>query len=170
MRLFLAIPFPDSVRNVLLDAQAQLRAQGIRANFSRPENFHLTLFFLGETSRQRDIQRVMTSITAPAFSMTIGGIGRFGDLYWAGVDRNIALESLVSCLRDSLRALGFAIEDRPFRPHITLARQVDAVRPLELNIPKISMAVDRILLMKSERINGRLTYTPLFEKKLKSVP
>ena len=167
MRLFLAIPFPGTVRDVLLNAQAQLRAQGVRANFSRPENFHLTLVFLGETSRQRDIQRVMAAITAPAFSVTIGGSGHFGDLYWAGVDRHVALESLVSCLRNSLRALGFAIEERPFRPHITLARQVDAVRPPELNIPKTSMAVDRILLMKSERINGRLTYTPLFEKKLK---
>lgn len=167
MRLFIAILFPSAVRESLLDVQNQLRAQGVQANYTKPENFHLTLAFLGETSRQRDIQRVMASIDMPLFSMTVTGSSKFGNLLWVGIEQNSALESLAYRLQDSLRNLGFEIERRPFRPHITLARQVTVPQPFSLKIPRTTMTVDRLLLMKSERVNGRLTYTPLFEKKLK---
>lgn len=166
MRLFLAIPFSPEIRGALAEAQDQLRRQGVQANFTRPENLHLTLAFLGETDRQAAVQQVMAGIGQPAFSLTVGGSGHFGDLYWAGVRRDPALLALASSLQDALRAAGFALDRRPFRPHITLARQVQAPQPPALTVPARTMPVREIVLFRSDRPGGRLTYTPLFRQKL----
>lgn len=166
MRLFIAIPFPDAIKTALLSAQDQLRQQCKYANFSRPENLHLTLAFLGETNRLQEIKQAMHAVDAAPFSMTIGGFGHFGDLYWAGIRRNPALESLALQLQNALRDRDFAIERRPFRPHITLARQVAADAPPKCTVPSISMQADHMLLMKSERIGGKLTYTPVYKMHL----
>ena len=48
MRLFIALPLCGDARQALLDVQQDMRNQGVRANFSRAENLHLTLAFLGE--------------------------------------------------------------------------------------------------------------------------
>ena len=166
VRLFIAIPFPPELCDRLTDVQAQLRAQGIQGNYSRRENFHLTLAFLGETSRQRDIQRAMAAASDAAFPITIGGLGHFGDLFWAGIRPSPALSSLAGALQGRLRELGFPLERRPFRPHITLVREANPPRLPPVRLPETSMLVDRMVLMESSRIQGRLTYTPLFETRL----
>lgn len=166
MRLFIAIPFSEEVRSVLLDAQEQLRAQGMRANYSQPGNLHLTLAFLGETDRWEAARQAMSEIAAAPFSLTIAGSGRFGNLYWAGVRPCRPLEALARSLQSALCAHGFAPEQRPFRPHITLARQASGPSLPRLQIPETTMEVNGICLMQSERRNGRLTYLPLFEKRL----
>lgn len=166
MRLFTAIPFSEAVCAALLEAQAQLRWQGAQANFTRPENLHLTLAFLGETPRQRDAVRVMDAAVCPSFAMTVEGGGRFGQLYWAGVTADALLEKLASRLQNSLRAAGFAVEKRPFRPHITLARQLTAPGPVRVSVVRTEMTAERMLLLRSDRINGRLVYTPVHETRL----
>ena len=159
-RLFLAIPFPEAVLDILRDAQDQLRRQGVRGNFSRLENLHLTLAFLGETDREMEIRRVLDAADAAVFSMNIGGWGRFGDLIWAGVRPCPPLEALAGQLQEDLRASGFALEKRPFRPHITLARRCVWDQMPRLQIPNIAMEVRRVVLMESSRPGGTLTYTP----------
>jgi 2'-5' RNA ligase len=165
-RLFLAIPFPEEVVEQLEDAQRQLRHQGVRANYSRLENLHLTLAFLGETDREMEIRRVLDAADGKAFSMTVGGWGRFGDLIWAGVRPSRQLTALATQLQDSLRELGFPLEKRPFRPHITLARQCVWAQMPTLQIPDISMTVRQVVLMESSRPGGKLTYTPRHVKAL----
>ena len=136
-------------------------------NFTRAENLHLTLAFIGESDRVGDIRAVLESCEAAPFDMTVGGFGRFGELYWAGIDRCDELKSLAAAIQNGLRERGFDIEKREFKPHITLARQVQAREPVRLELPKTKMTVSRILLMKSERLNGRLTYTEIYGRELK---
>ena len=59
---------------------------------------------------------------------------------------------------------GFPLEKRPFRPHLTLARQVDPALPLAELLPAgpFSTRVEEMHLMRSERLGGRLTYTPRY--------
>ena len=52
MRLFVAVLLSEPMRQALLDTMAQMRAQGARGNFTRKENLHVTLAFLGETDAQ----------------------------------------------------------------------------------------------------------------------
>lgn len=166
MRLFIAINFSKEVKDILLEAIDELRSQSISGNFTRPENLHLTLAFIGESENIPAIRNVIDRCAVPAFDMTVQGAGHFGDLYWVGIENNPILKSLAEKLRTDLRASGFDIEAKAFKPHITIARQLTANKPVSISVPETSMKVSRVSLMKSERINGKLTYTEVYGKKL----
>ena len=85
MRLFCAIPFPPDVRAALAAYQRQLREAGAAGNFTRPENLHLTLAFLGETGAVRPAAKALAAAADRAFPLTLAGSGRFGDVFWVGV-------------------------------------------------------------------------------------
>ena len=97
-------------------------------------------------------------------------MGRFhrdgGDTYWVGIEKSPALSTLANNLSAVLRSAGFKMEDREYKPHITIGREVTANRKIEFAVPANSMPVNRISLMKSERIGGRLTYTEIYAKQL----
>jgi 2'-5' RNA ligase len=166
MRLFIAIQFSEEVRRMLLSQIDMLRTQATAGNFTRPENLHLTLAFIGESERAGELRRAIDRCACPPFELAISGGGRFGSLYWVGVEKNPALSALAERLRAELRAEGFALEERAFKPHITIARQLEADRPVSVCAPRTAMTVSRISLMKSERINGKLVYTEIYGKKL----
>jgi 2'-5' RNA ligase len=58
------------------------------------------------------------------------------------------LKAYAQNLSDALRSAGFDIERRAFRPHITIARQVETTRQPNLNVPKTTMTAGRVSLMK----------------------
>ncbi len=166
MRLFIALHFSAEIEEMLLEAIRQLREQATGGNFTRRENLHLTLAFIGESGRAAEIIQAMDRAPGQAFSLTVGGGGRFGDLYWVGVEQNPALAALAAALRQELAQAGLDFDRKPFKPHITIARQVAAAAPPRLEIPRLAMTVSRIALMKSERAGGRLVYTEVYAKAL----
>ena len=166
MRLFIAIRFSREILDSLLRAQEQLRRSGARGNFSAPENLHLTLAFIGESSDTVTLRRVIDRAAGEAFPLAVSGMGRFGDLWWAGVEKNPALELLAERLRSGCRAAGFRIDEKPFRAHVTLARELRSDVPPRVNLPRTEMTVTRVSLMKSERIGGKLTYTEVYGREL----
>ena len=166
MRLFIAIRFSREILDSLLRAQEQLRRSGARGNFSAPENLHLTLVFIGESSDVVTLRRVIDRAAGEAFPLAVSGLGRFGDLWWAGVEKNPALELLAERLRSGCRAAGFRIDEKPFRAHVTLARELRSDVPPRVNLPRTEMTVTRVSLMKSERIGGKLTYTEVYGREL----
>ena len=121
MRLFLAINFDDEVKSKLLQCQESLRRASVSGNFTRPENLHLTLVFLGETSpaHARGIQRVMDCAPNEPFTLQFEGMGKFGDTWWVSIRQCPALTGLYDHLSQGLRAAGFTIESRSFKPHLT---------------------------------------------------
>lgn len=99
MRLFLAIQLSPAVREALLTAQDALRRQG-RGSFPPPENLHLTLAFLGEAEDPTRARAALSEVSCRPFSLAVGGPpGHFGDLLWAGVRADPALEELAVSLR-----------------------------------------------------------------------
>lgn len=168
MRLFIAIRFSRPVLETLKQAQGELRRQGAEGNFSREENLHLTLAFLGETEDAAGARAAMAEACAEGrpFSLTVAGAGRFGDLWWAGIANSSRLEELERALRAALTARGFVPEKRAFRPHVTLARQVKSSRLLRMAVPERTMTVKGISLMRSERKEGKIIYTELAYEKL----
>lgn len=168
MRLFIALPLSDELRRVLLDVQRDMRAQGARANFSREENLHLTLAFLGEVEGEkvRLAQEAVLSLEGKGFPLTLDKIGNFGNLYWAGLRKSPPLEALAARTRRALDQRGLDYDRKPFRAHITLARQVQAPAPFRIEPPPAQMTAERVVLMCSERIGGVLTYTPVAERRL----
>ncbi len=171
MRLFIAINFGDRALDAFEAARERLRAQAGRANYSRRENLHLTLAFLGELpgSRLADIEAAMSAAAAGAgaFTLSFDHAGRFrregGDIWWLGAADCPALTALQSRLASELRARGFALEDRRFYPHLTLARRVfGSADPRSLLAGAVPCRVSGMSLMLSERPEGKLTYTELF--------
>ena len=158
MRLFVAILPSPAVRDALLAAQETLRPQG-RDAFTRPENLHLTLAFLGEAESAAPAQAALeAACTGGAVSLTVGGLGHFVDIWWAGVRENARLEALALGVQDALRQAGYPVERRPWRPHITLVRRWQGPEP-HLTVPDTAMQAERVSLMRSERVEGKLVYT-----------
>ncbi|MEA4895860.1 MAG: RNA 2',3'-cyclic phosphodiesterase [Oscillospiraceae bacterium] len=162
MRLFIAVNFSKEVKDALLLAMDGLKAQAVSGNFTKPENLHLTLAFIGETEDVSTIRNIIDRCAPQAFEMAVSGAGNFGSLYWVGIEKNTVLTRLANSLQSELRKSGFDIENRAFKPHITIARQLQTREPVKLDVPRKTMSVSRISLMKSERMDGRLTYTEIY--------
>ena len=166
MRLFVAINLNEATRSALASLQEELRESAIRGRFSTRENLHLTLAFLGECDSIQTAAAcaAMDAQSFAPFSLEINRLGCFrregGEIWWAGAVASEPLLALQQDLAKSLRAAGFRLEERQFRPHITLAREVVAPEK-ERTVPPFSETVTRIDLMKSERIGGKLMYTAI---------
>lgn len=166
MRLFIAVHFSKEIKSALLAVIDALRTQAVSGNFTRPENLHLTLAFIGESENISAIRSVIDRCAVPAFELAISGTGTFGNLFWVGIEINAKLKALAENIQNELRKSGFQIEERVFKPHITLARQLVTQSPVSVNVRRAVMTVGRVLLMKSERINGRLVYTEVYGRDL----
>lgn len=175
MRLFIAILLDKAVKDGICSVMEEMRAHSVRGNFTRRENLHLTLAFLGETKARElpALRKVMESAAGGPFTMEFGGIGYFprreGPLYYLEVRRTPALLSLQSRLRDALSGAGYRTEDKAFRPHLTLGRTVVLERGFSAGAVSPDLPgqpVSRFCLMESRREAGRLVYTPLFETPL----
>jgi 2'-5' RNA ligase len=131
MRLFLAINPPVDVRRAIWTATATVREAGPDVSWVAEPRIHLTLKFLGEQPEAAvapladAIRAVAQSHAAPL--VRIDGVGAFPNfrrphVVWIGVDPEPRLELLHHDLEVACEALGYEIDGRPFRPHLTLGR------------------------------------------------
>ncbi|MDR1587891.1 MAG: RNA 2',3'-cyclic phosphodiesterase [Treponema sp.] len=171
MRLFIAVNFDDEVKGRVLFIQDRIREQALRGNFSRPENLHLTLAFIGETPEAQVpvVCSVLADLRYAPFELDFSCLGFFShsrkELWWIGADQksagHAALLELRKALCAGLLAKGIAFDNRPFNAHITLGREIKHLNPIDAPAPRIAVPVRRISLMKSERVKGALTYTEI---------
>lgn len=175
MRLFLGIELPDHWRQALTQGAAQLKEAGVRGSFTQPSNYHLTLVFLGETDRKEAEISAFHQIKGAPFSLRSASPGCFskkgGDIWWLGVEPVPGLMTVQQALDEQLRAAGFPLEKRPYRPHITLARRVRSPAGLDLLtapglFPPLECRVGHLTLFSSERVEGVLRYIPLYRAQL----
>jgi 2'-5' RNA ligase len=177
-RLFIAINCNDEVKNLLLSVQDKIKAQAVKGNFSRPENLHLTLVFLGETPEDQ-IQAICSAIketmrppVAP-FTLSFSQTGCFRhsnkELWWIGAENAPSLDTLKNLkkrITGGLSVMGVSYDSRPFNPHITIGREIKHNAPIVLPVKEINFPVNRISLMKSEHSGGALVYTEIFGQDL----
>ena len=161
MRLFIAIKLDDNMVEALSDYLDDMRAAGVRGNFTKPENIHITLAFIGEYGNPQDVLDVMAETDFSAFDISLDRTGDFGELFWAGISDNPALASYVKRLRKGLADAGIPFDRKKFSPHITLVRKPIYKHWHPENPPKGHMRVERISLMKSERGKNGMIYTEL---------
>lgn len=130
MRLFVALDFPDAVREAIRGLIAQLKAETRSARWVRPKGMHITLKFLGETdaSKLDSIRSALSAVhSAQSVEMRFLGLGFFPSarrprVFWIGVEASPNLAKLAMEVDRALVPLGFAPESRDFVPHLTLAR------------------------------------------------
>jgi len=154
----------------LVELQRELQETAAKGRFTAPENLHLTLVFLGDcdTGQTTVVKSLLDATVFAPFDIWIDRVGRFrregGDICWAGLAENRALEALQQDLAQQLRQAGFSIETRRFSPHITLARQV-VTQAWERESVPFGERVTKIELMQSQRPQGgALTYAAIHTK------
>lgn len=168
MRLFIAVDFPPEIKKLLAEEAAALRRRGVSGHFTREDNLHLTLAFLGEQppSGRDAAVRAMERCGGAAFPVAFGGYGTFrggrdGDILYRRVEGGEALSGLHRRLSEALKTEGFVLERRAFRPHLTLARGVPQM-PEALPAPQpAACRAEAMTLFCSEQVQGRRVYTPL---------
>lgn len=124
-RLFVGIALPDPIIQHL-----GMLAGGVPgARWQRPDQFHLTLRFIGDVdgAAADDARVALSQITAPPLELQLDGVGHFGEgrrirALWLGVAPNPALVALQAKVERALVEAGFAPESRKFKPHVTVAR------------------------------------------------
>ena len=181
IRVFLAVELSSGIREHLSSLQQELKKTLPPINWVRPESIHLTLKFLGyvEPSRISQLLLALEPIGTKqhGFSIEVQGMGVFPQvkhpkILWVGViGKTHALQELVLEIESALEPLGFPPEEKPYHPHLTLARikRDNAIvgsallkhGVLEREPHLGTLTVDRLTLFQSDLDSTGATYTPL---------
>lgn len=180
MRTFVAVFPPPEVRRAALEA-AQRAVPTDRVRWTRPDNVHLTLKFLGEVPEEK-IERIFAALQrvcadhAP-FDATLSRFGAFPStrrarIIWAGTGAGSEeLRTLAADVEAAFEPLGFGREERTFVPHATLGRV--GGKPVELELPTVvpgepGFGISRVELMESTLAVGGTVYETLQSLALRS--
>jgi 2'-5' RNA ligase len=179
-RLFFAVELPRALKARVGEHIKHLRESfpRVRASWEKPEKIHITLKFIGEVevSRVEELSRAAerAASTVKQFELTINTPGSFPPhgtprVLWLGVeDPSGQFSKLQHALEDEAARAGFPREQRPFKPHLTLARirvpqgaRELAAAHRETPFEPQSFNVSELVLMRSELGPGGSRYTPL---------
>jgi 2'-5' RNA ligase len=184
IRAFIAIDLSPSILkrldSVLADLQERLA--GVPVRWVPVKNIHLTLKFLGDVSITnldvlKDVLRSCAAVHHP-FEISVGDLGAFPSarrprVVWVGVTAPPDLAALHSGIDNETARLGYAREDRPFSPHLTLGRvsrnatfhdsQVigEIIRTVPVGFLGATR-VESVALYRSDLNPGGTVYTQLF--------
>lgn len=165
MRLFVAVELGEAIKRVLLVAQSELERFKPILRGAKPEQMHLTLKFLGEVAETRlpAIQAALDTAVSQVAPFRIGTMhagcfpprGRVR-VVWVGLDHDEGLLKCQAGVERELAKAGFPAEDRPFSPHLTVARVSEdssggklrqAVEALPVDA--VEQCVSEVVLMQS---------------------
>ncbi len=161
MRLFIAINFNEDVIDDLVRMQAELKRCRVAGNFTKPENLHLTLAFIGEYGNPDDILEVMETVPFHPVPLKFDGLQYFRDMYFAGIGHAPELESYVRRLRRALSGNGIPFDRKKFSPHVTLIRKAFFRGGVPENIHVRETVATAVSLMRSERGKRGMVYTEI---------
>lgn len=171
LRLFIACPLPPTFTVELGRVATGLRPLLPGARFTRPQGWHITLAFLGDTpaAKTNDLEKIISDVAAgtPAIRCALSSLGSFGPsknaILWCGLAGAEPLGPLAASLRGRLQGGGISFDGKPLTPHITLARRADlrgATLP-PASLTETEGFLDKIVLYESVLKPGGAAYTPL---------
>jgi 2'-5' RNA ligase len=127
-RLFTAIEVPKEIGTML----SMLRGGVHGARWISPENYHITLRFIGDIDERtaNEVAGILDFVERPSFNLTLTGLDQFGGKkprsVFASVQPSPALIELQAEQERMMQRIGLPPEGRRFTPHVTLARLRDA--------------------------------------------
>jgi len=179
MRIFIGIPLPSDVKFYLRETQTEILRYKAKGNFTQLDNFHVTLLFLGEVQGSK-VNLLCDALDEKlkdfkTFDFHLDGIGSFAkgvdQIIWVGLKKNIdQMKKLHQIIKDTVKHIQLPFDDKKFKPHITIARQVRFDEPSmthQLKMYQPVILADKVHIYESHRINDQLTYTPLYTIKFK---
>jgi 2'-5' RNA ligase len=184
IRAFIAIDLTPQILQRLDQVSAQLktRLEGVPVRWVSVDNIHLTLKFLGDVSlaNVEMLEKILqTEVNAHhVFEISVGGLGAFPSnrrprVMWVGVEAPAELPAVQDGVESALARLGYAREERPFSPHLTLGRISrnanrqderligEAIESIKLGFLGVAR-VNEVHLYKSDLHPSGAVYTRLF--------
>jgi RNA 2',3'-cyclic 3'-phosphodiesterase len=185
MRIFIGIDLDDKVRGRIERFIEGVQGFAPEARWARPESLHVTLKFIGEQAGEQveAIAERLRRVESSAFEMRCEGYGFFptanaARVFWIGIQPVPQLAELAGRIDEAVAEVGVPREERPFSPHLTLARaggrsgslrrltnntfavlekRLKAMRELEFS----TMKVRKFILYRSQTSPGGSKYTKL---------
>jgi len=182
MRAFLAVKLSENIINDIKNLQEELKKYTIKGRWTNKDNLHITLKFFGEINEEQvsKIRETINDISAnfKSFYIRLNKIGCFEGkdnirVLWVDVKNDNNLILLHDAIETELSKAGFKKDDRKFKTHITVARDIILKKSIEEinNLYKLDsdyFAVSNIYLMDSKLENNRRVYKAIFDVPLKS--
>jgi 2'-5' RNA ligase len=178
IRLFIATNFPAALLNDLDARVAELRQSAPSSSWVRPDTQHLTLAFLGEQNEavvETLVDRIGAAVAPlPRFFATLHGCGFFPNarrarVGWVGIAPEGPFVALAGATRDAIRDTVAALDEKPFRPHLTLVRMREPwPAPVVSRFESVlggyvseTFSVDTVTLYRSDLRPKGAVHTPL---------
>ncbi|MDE0144288.1 MAG: RNA 2',3'-cyclic phosphodiesterase [Nitrospira sp.] len=183
LRTFLAIDLPSSLQSAIGQHIRTVERELPGLSWSKNENLHVNLKFFGDTT-ERQVDQIRQAVE-PAIShvspfvVELKGFGVFPGrqsprVLWIGLDGALdRLIALAGCVGQAVVPLGFLEENRPFRPHLTVARVKKDHRAVSRALHDLGvftdpflcgpLSVERVTLFKSELRPSGAVYTKLWD-------
>ena len=184
VRLFFAVELGPEVRQRVAELASRLQKAAIftpvRLSWVKPENYHITLFFLGDVPKDRaeKLARVLPDVARglPCFDLDIRHLGTFPEsgnsppkVLWMDCHRvSPTLLKLREQCAKAIQRANLKVPDQDFSPHVTIARfkSTKGLREFSrlmkdyLHYKAGKCQVNRIVLMESRTGGGEATYVP----------
>ncbi|MNO42588.1 2'-5'-RNA ligase [compost metagenome] len=176
-RIFIAVPIPEAVKQNIKSWNREYAEQLHFKKWVHAEDYHVTVQFLGDTEVER-IERLKEVLVRGVsdmspFHLSAAGLGVFGRprqprVLWGGLEGDIAaLHNLYHRVISASEELGYTPEDRPYHPHITIARKYreeeqldpELIRSLHTEASFGTWMVDRIVIYRTN-----LGSQPMYEE------
>jgi 2'-5' RNA ligase len=172
MRVFIGIDVPKHLKDTLAKSIDSVETGRI----VQKTNYHLTLVYLGETTKQQQatLHQALSTLTQSLSPCQIAltSLNTFTKgtthIVYADVVKTDALKKLQQAVALTVEAIGFSLDTRPYNPHVTLARKVKKAPPK--SAINDTFTAETLTLFHSHRVNGKLTYTPLKTYPLTGTP
>ena len=173
----MALNLTEQVKEHIYNLQNEIKLTNRgKGTWSSPENFHISLAFLDEITRdQADIlARILKTITVnhKPFELTLNRLGYFGDessaTVWCSVNPDNNLKALVSDVYKAVRDARIKFDSKPFKAHITLGRKINIMncKLSGIQVETLKFPVNCIVLYKSVLTPTGPIYTPIYEIEL----
>lgn len=175
MRVFIGVRLPEGIKEQLGAVQAEVKRASLKGSFTDPDNFHLTMRFIGEVNPDQHsaIETALARCTQEQvpFQIETAGLGYFLKknkwIIWLGIKENRQLHQLYDQLNAELLAQATTVADEvAFIPHLTLGRGIVLSQEWE-TLSKVPLPSDQkipvtaLTLFESVRVNGKLVYRPI---------
>jgi 2'-5' RNA ligase len=129
MRIFIGIDLDPEIRGRISRFLEGVQGFAPDARWVRPESLHITLKFIGEQTPERveAIAERLRRVKGGEFEIRSGGYGFFptakaARVFWIGIHAGPQLAELAGSIDVGTAELGIPRENRPYSPHLTLAR------------------------------------------------
>lgn len=174
IRAFVALRLPSALREAVADIQAAVRRNVSGARWVHPDNFHLTVRFLGDLDGP-EVERAAEVVKNTRFHSIVVRLGIVSafpsvsrpQVLWVGLDsEEDRLQRFVTGFEIRLGEAGFGPADKPWKSHLTLGRisgrgQNPRGWTRGISPPTDPYRLDSLSLFRSELLPGGARHTPL---------